>query len=91
MAPYSQCLYKNKDRVHAACKAVMAEEADRRKLLEWRVATAAGPESAAQAVMKSSAARLRLAKMRALPREEDVLLALLRDHKMPTKPLETNP
>jgi hypothetical protein len=61
--------------------------AERRRLLEFRVASAAPQEPSALPWM-NSAAHQRLAKMRSLAREEDVCIAILRDHKLPLKPPE---
>jgi hypothetical protein len=38
--------------------------------------------------MRNARARSRLAKMRAMPREEDACIALLREHGMPLDPPE---
>jgi hypothetical protein len=36
--------------------------------------------------LKNARARARIAEMRAMPREEDVDIAILREHKMPLEP-----
>jgi hypothetical protein len=64
--------------------------AERRALLEWRVASASQQEESGLPWMHS-AAHLRLAKMRLLAREEDVCIAILREHKSPLKPAENHP
>ncbi len=63
---------------------------ERRRVLEWRVATAAKFDQALLPWVKNAHARWRLARMRALPREEDVLLAILRQQGSPIDPPETN-
>jgi hypothetical protein len=62
--------------------------ADRRRLLEWRVAAADQSDEPVLPWIKNARARWYLAKMRALPREEDVCIAWLREHKMPLEPPE---
>jgi len=53
--------------------------ADRRRMLEWRMAAANGA---------NATARSRLAKMRALPSEDDVSIAILRELRKPLYPPE---
>ena len=62
--------------------------AERRRLLEWRTAAANESDIPILPWLKNARARERLAKMRALPREEDVCIALLREHRMPLEPPE---
>jgi hypothetical protein len=62
--------------------------AERRRVLEWRVASANGADTPLLPWLRNARARSRLAKMRALPREEDVYIALLREHGMPLDPPE---
>jgi hypothetical protein len=64
--------------------------AERRHLLEWRVAQANQSDTPVLPWLKNARARSRLAKMRAMPREEDVCIALLREYKMPLDPPEDN-
>jgi hypothetical protein len=52
---------------------------ERRRLLESRVAALETQDAKASPASQNSRAHLRLAKMRALPREEDVCIALLRE------------
>jgi hypothetical protein len=65
--------------------------AERRRVLEWRVAAAAKFDDPLLPWTKSARARARLALMRALPREEDVCIAILRQHKMALEPPEVHP
>lgn len=62
--------------------------AERRHLLEWRLASAGRLDSAILPWTLSARTRTRLAEMRARPREEDVCIALLRAHKMALEPPE---
>jgi hypothetical protein len=62
--------------------------AERRRLLEWRVSSANISDTPLLPWLRNARARSRLAKMRALPREEDVCIALLRDHGLPLEPPE---
>jgi hypothetical protein len=57
-------------------------------LLEWRTASAKVADTPLLPWLRNARARSRLAKMRALPREEDVCIALLREHRMPLDPPE---
>jgi hypothetical protein len=60
--------------------------AERRHVLEWRVAQAAKFDSPLLPWTKNARARARLAQMRALPREEDVCIAILKEHKVALDP-----
>lgn len=59
---------------------------ERRHVLEWRVAEAAKFDKPLLPWTKNARARARLAQMRALPREEDVCIAILKEHKMALDP-----
>ncbi|MHB8476926.1 MAG: hypothetical protein ACYDBZ_11660 [Steroidobacteraceae bacterium] len=65
--------------------------AERRRVLEWRAAAAARFDNPLLPWTKNARARARLAQMRALPREEDVCMAILREHKMAVDPPEVHP
>ena len=60
--------------------------AERKRLLEWRLSAAGKLDSAILPWTMSARTRTRLAEMRLRPREEDVCIALLREHKMPLEP-----
>ena len=62
--------------------------AERRRLLEWRAASANISDTPLLPWLRNARARSRLAKMRALPREEDVCIALLKEHGLPLDPPE---
>jgi len=62
--------------------------AERRRLLEWRAASANVSDTPLLPWLRNARARSRLAKMRAMPREEDVCIALLKEHGMPPDPPE---
>jgi hypothetical protein len=62
--------------------------AERRHVLEWRVAAAAQFDTPLLPWLKNARARARLAHMRALPREEDVCLSILREHGVAIDPPE---
>jgi hypothetical protein len=62
--------------------------AERRRLLEWRVSAANQSDTPLLPWLRNARARSRLAKMRVMPREEDVCTALLREHGMPLDPPE---
>jgi hypothetical protein len=64
--------------------------AERRHLLEWRVGAAGKLDSSILPWTQNAHARTRLAEMRLRPRQEDVCIALLRDHKMPLEPAENH-
>jgi hypothetical protein len=61
---------------------------ERRRLLEWRVAAANQSDEAALPWLRNARARSRIAKMRVLPREEDVYIAILRERKLPLEPAD---
>jgi hypothetical protein len=65
--------------------------AERKHLLEWRVAAAAKFDNPLLPWTKNARARARIAEMRAMPREEDVCIAILRQHKMALDPPEVHP
>ena len=65
--------------------------AERKHVLEWRVAAAAKIDDPLLPWTKNARARARLVHMRALPREEDVCIAILRQHKMALDPPEVHP
>jgi hypothetical protein len=62
--------------------------AERKHLLEWRLSAASKLDSSILPWTQSSRTRMRLAEMRLRPREEDVCIALLRQHKMALEPAE---
>ena len=62
--------------------------AERRRLLEWRASAANSSDTPLLPWLRNARARSRLAKMRALPREEDVDIALLKEHGIPLEPPE---
>ena len=64
--------------------------AERKHLLEWRLSAATKLDYAILPWTQSSRTRTRLAQMRIRSREEDVCIALLREHKMPLEPAETH-
>lgn len=64
--------------------------AERKHLLEWRLSAAGKLDSAILPWTMSARTRTRLAQMRLRPREEDVCIALLREHKMPLEPAESH-
>jgi hypothetical protein len=61
---------------------------ERRHLLEWRVAAAAQFDLPLMPWSKNSRSRARVDQMRLRPREEDVCIAILRDHNVATEPAE---
>jgi hypothetical protein len=65
--------------------------AERRRLLEWRSTAVGKLDSSILPWTQNARARTRLAEMRLKPREEDVCIALLREHKMPLEPTEIHP
>jgi hypothetical protein len=65
--------------------------AERRHVLEWRVAAAAKLDNPLLPWTKNARARVRVAQMRAMPREEDVCIAILRKHKRALDPPEVHP
>ncbi len=60
--------------------------AERRRVLQWRVTTAAQFDSPLLPWLKSAHARWRLGRMRALSRQEDVVMAVLREQGLPLDP-----
>jgi hypothetical protein len=62
--------------------------AERRHVLEWRMSAAAQFDIPLLPWLINSRARSRLAHMRILPREEDVCIAILREHGMAIQPPE---
>jgi hypothetical protein len=64
--------------------------AERRRILEWRQSAAAEPEGLLPWT-RSANARLRLAHMHILSREEDVCIAILRAQHIPLDPPEARP
>jgi len=62
--------------------------AQMKRLLEWRVAAAAQFDLPLMPWTKNARARARLAQMRLQPREEDVCIAILREHRVNTEPKE---
>jgi hypothetical protein len=62
--------------------------AEHRRLLEWRAASANVSDTPLLPWLRNARARSRLAKMRAMAREEDVCIALLKEHGMPLDPPE---
>lgn len=63
--------------------------AERKHLLEWRLSAATKLDSSILPWTQSSRTHTRLAEMRLRPREEDVCIALLREHKMALEPAES--
>jgi hypothetical protein len=59
---------------------------ERRRLLEWRSATAAQFDAPLLPWLRNAHARWRLARMRSLHRDEDVAVAILRKQGLPTEP-----
>ncbi len=64
--------------------------AERKRLLEWRAAAADKMDASILPWTRNSRVRARLAEMRLRPREEDVCIALLRQHKMALEPPENH-
>jgi hypothetical protein len=62
--------------------------AERRRLLEWRVAAAAQFDLPLMPWAKNTRSRARLDHMRHRPREEDVCIAILHEHKVTGEPVE---
>jgi hypothetical protein len=63
---------------------------ERRQLLEWRVTSAGKLDLPLLPWTRNARARRRLAQMRLRPREEDVCIALLREHNMALEPPENH-
>jgi hypothetical protein len=61
---------------------------ERKRLLEWRVTAAAQFDLPLMPWAKNSRSRARLDQMRLRSREEDVCIAILREHKVATEPAE---
>jgi len=78
-------------RLHAPDSKEARAIAERRRVLEWRVAAAAKLDDALLPWTKNARARARLMQMRTMPREEDVCIAILREHKMALDPPEVHP
>lgn len=64
---------------------------ERRRVLEWRVAEAEKFDAPMLPWVKNAHARWRVARMHALRREEDVLLAILKEQGTPIDPPENHP
>ncbi len=64
---------------------------ERRRVLEWRAAAAGKFDVPVLPWRKNAHARWRVARMRALRREEDVLLAILKEQGTPVDPPEIHP
>ncbi len=62
--------------------------AERRHVLEWRAMMAARADSGVLPWLKNARARKRLAQMRASSRQEELFVAILREHKMALEPTE---
>jgi hypothetical protein len=78
-------------RLHAPDSKEVRIIAERRHVLEWRVAAAAKLDEPLLPWTKNARARVRLAHMRALSREEDVCIAILRGHNVALEPPEAHP
>ncbi len=78
-------------RLHAPDSKEVRMITERRHVLEWRVAAAAKFDDPLLPWTKNARARVRLAHMRALPREEDVCIAILRGHNAALEPPEARP
>jgi hypothetical protein len=65
--------------------------AERSHLLEWRSSAAGKLDESILPWTQNARVHTRLAEMRLHPREEDVCIALLRDHKMTIEPTEKHP
>ncbi len=63
--------------------------AERKHLLEWRLTASSKLDYAVLPWTQSARTRTRVAQMRLRPREEDVCIALLREHKIPLEPEES--
>jgi hypothetical protein len=62
--------------------------AERRRVLEWQIATASRSDVPLFPWSTNALARARVAQMRVAPREEDVDIAILRKRKLPLEPPE---
>ncbi|MEP6885761.1 MAG: hypothetical protein ABJC66_13520 [Gammaproteobacteria bacterium] len=78
-------------RLHAPDSKEVRALAERRHILEWRAAAAAKFDDPLLPWTRNARARVRIAHMRALLREEDVCIAILREHKMALEPPEVHP
>jgi hypothetical protein len=65
--------------------------AERKRVLAWRAAAADRLDASILPWTRNAHARARLAQMRLKPREEDVCIALLREHRMALEPPEDHP
>ena len=65
--------------------------AERKRVLEWRVSTANLFNEPILPWLRNARARAQIARMRAISREEDVDIAILREHRMPIEPPEDHP
>jgi hypothetical protein len=65
--------------------------AEHRRVLEWRTSEASQSDAPILPWLKNARARHRVAQMRALPREEDVDIAILRERRIPLEPPEDRP
>ena len=65
--------------------------AERRRVLEWRIATASQNDVPLFPWSTNAFARARIAQMRTAPREEDVDIAILRKLRLPLEPPEGHP
>jgi hypothetical protein len=65
--------------------------AERRRVLEWRIATASQNDVPLFPWSTNALARARIAQMRAAPREEDLDIAILRKRRLPLEPPEGRP
>ena len=65
--------------------------AEHRHVLEWRASTASQFDVPLLPWSKNARARTLVAQMRTMPREEDVDIAVLREHRIPLEPVEDHP
>ncbi len=65
--------------------------AERKHVLEWRVSAADQFNEPLLPWLRNARARAQIARMRAIPREEDVDIAILREHRMRIEPPEDRP
>lgn len=65
--------------------------AERRRVLDWRAMMVARADSGVLPWLKNARARKRLAQMRVSSRQEDLYVAILREHKMALEPAENHP
>jgi|GEM_PF-770707 hypothetical protein len=83
--------YTIEKRLHAPDSKEARAIAERRHVLEWRFAAASKLDDPLLPWTRNARARTRLAHMRAMPREEDVCIAILRENKMALEPPEVHP